>query len=816
MINRIRFHCCVATLSLLAAVPAQAQWAGRYPPVANVYQNVGHQLYLEAYNLPTLAASPTDPAPSPDDRSVAFAARGWLWVMDVATRQARRVTRGKDVDSRPAWSPDGRQLAFVRDISRDTGVFLVDIATGKERLLVDSPALDLDPVFAPDGKSVFYSSAQAGSFDLWRIDLASGTKMRLTDDPGQDLNPQPINGGTALAYVSRAKYFSDAIATVSLADGKRQVLHTDGMAPQLRVAASPDGRSVVISAMDDDRLKLVMRDADGSDMVRLAPGATYPLAPAWSRDGYVWFVQPTRDQQFALYRTLAIGGVIEEMTPLSWELGEHTARVTVRTKQAGTLTPARMAILDGQGHPVVPATGQAYFDNQHGRIYFHSPGTVTIDVPAGAIKIMATHGFDGVGELSRTLQAGDELTLDLDLPSTGFDAAARGYYSADFHNHFNYGGPYQLEPADLVRQMRAEALDIATPLLAGLQTTKVDARWFGWQRTRLPLIRVSQEVRSHFDGHIGVVNADTLFEPWFFGPLYPVYTQADITNADVLNFTRVHGGLSAYVHPVLPRNPFPAQGDPSGIPAELVADAVLGDVDALEVACLWSDELGSSQLWYRLLNLGVPIVPSAGSDTMQNIHRMMALGSTRIYAKPDGPVSMSSYLDAVRKGRSFVTTGPMIDFAVDGRHPGDVVAGGARTLDFSLDLFSPTAVETVEVMVNGRVAWSGAGLSKAGQRHHAGKIEVPAGGWVAARAYGGPSAWPTQDSYPFVHSAAIWLGRIGSTDPAATRAAAADLLRWMTIVDRKVGTYYPGDAGTRLKQRLTDARKRLETLHAGS
>lgn len=794
-------------------MPAHGQWTSQYPEVQNTGKNAGHQLYLEAYNLPTFAASPTDPAPSPDGRMVAFAAKGWLWTMDVATRQARRLTRGAQIDSRPAWSTDGKQIAFVRDSGRDTNIILIDVATGKERVLVASPALDLDPAFAPDGKSLFYSSAEAGDFDLWRIDLATGAKTRLTTDVGQELGPRPIKGGTALAYVDRAKFFSDAVSTVSLADGQRRTLHAAGMAPQLRIAASPDGRSVAIAAPDGDRLKLITVDADGSDTIRVAGDATYPLAPSWSADGWLWFVQPNRDKQFTLYRSSANGGRLQDMTPLGWDLGERTARVTIRTRQAGQLTSARLAVVDGSGHPAVPGTGLAYFDFQHDRIFVHSPGTVTLDVPAGAIKLSATHGFDGVAEATRQVRAGEEVTIDLDLPSTGFDAAARGWYSGDLHNHLNYGGPYQLEPDDLVTMMRAEALDVATPQLANLQTRQVDAKWWGWQRTELPLIRVSQEVRAHYLGHIGVIGADAQFDPWFFGPTYPVRAQSEVTNADVLHFTRAHGGLNIYVHPVVGNDPFPANGDPGGFPLGLVPDVVLGDVDAIELACVWSDELGTSQLWYRLLNLGLPIVPSAGSDTMQNIHRMLAIGATRVYAKPDGPVGMTSFLDAVRKGRSFVTTGPMIDFTAAGIGPGGAIEGGAQSIDWSLELFSPTAVETVEILVNGRVAWSGTGLSAPGKRNYSGKIDVPAGGWVAARVHGGAASWPIQDGQPFAHSAPVWLGRIGSTDPAAARAAADDLLRWMTTAgEKRLAAGYPDGTGTRLKARFAEARARLEAL----
>lgn len=790
-------------LVLQAPTPARAQWTNRYPKLANT----SHHVYLEGYNLPTFSNSPTDPAVSPDGKTVAFAARGWLWTMDIATRRARRLTHGKDVDARPAWSPDGSQIAFVRDNSSDTTIMAVDVASGRERVLVDTKGMDLDPVFSPDGKTLFYSSAEAGDLDIWRMDLASGTKTRLTTDRGQELNPQPIGGGTAIAFVAKGR--GDSVQTLSLANNERRTLLSDSLIPQLRISASPDGHAVAAITLNGDRWKLVVLDAKGGDTIQLAPDAPAPEAPAWSSKGDIWFVQPTADIRFDLYRVAETGGPIEKLTPLEWNLGEATAKVTIRTREGGKAVAARLAVVDGAGHPAAPDGGMVRFDGQSGRIFFHSPGTVTLQVPAGTLRVIGTHGFDGVGEVTRAVHAGEEVAIDLDLPTTGFDAAARGWYSGDLHSHLNYGGPFQLVPDDMVNEMRGENLDVATPMLANLQTTLVDSKWAGWQRTTPPLMRMSQEVRSHFLGHVGVVGADQLYTPWFFGPGYPVYGQIDLRNGDPLEFTRAHGGLNVYVHPVMRPGPFPADGPPRGIPTELVADAVLGDVDAIEVANVWSDELGTSDVWYRLLNLGLPIVPTGGSDTMHNFHRMVAIGATRVYARPDGPLNMTSFLDAVRKGRSFVTTGPMIEFKVGGVGPGGVVAGGSQSVEWTLDAWSPTAVQNVEVLVNGRLAWRGAGLTAPGKKSYSGKITVPKGGWVAARVYGGPSVWPTQDSYPFAHTAPVWLGRVGSSDPETVRVAAGELLRALDVAETRMTESYPGDAGGRLKQRFEAAKVRL-------
>lgn len=264
------------------------------------------------------------------------------------------------------------------------------------------------------------------------------------------------------------------------------------------------------------------------------------------------------------------------------------------------------------------------------------------------------------------------------------------------------------------------------------------------------------------------------------------------------------------MHPVSTKNPFPANGEPSGLPLELVPDALAGDVDTLEVACLWSDELGTSEAWYRLLSLGVPVTPSAGSDTMHNFYRTMPIGSTRVYARPDGAMNLPNFLAAVKAGKSFVTNGPLLKFSAGGAESGGVItAAPNQTIEWRLEAWSPLPVEKIEIIVNGQIAWSGKGFD-AGSKIYSGKITVPSGGWTAARIHGGATKPPFADSYPFAHAAPVWFNRVGSSEAVAARRSAQDLLRWMTVAEKRLNEGYAGAAIEKLRQRFADARRILE------
>jgi TolB protein len=475
--------------------------------------------------------------------------------------------------------------------------------------------------------------------------------------------------------------------------------------------------------------------------------------------------------------------------------------------------PARVRVIDAEGHPAFASGRQSWLDGQNGVVftYSHADRALEFELPTGGFRAEASRGFAHLpARASGTVQGGEANSITLQLePLAGVSLA--GWYSGDHHFHLNYGGQTLLAPDALVPMMRGEDLDVATPLSANLHTRRIDERHFGWTRSEPPLIQFGQEVRSHFLGHTGHIGVTSLYWPWYWGPGYPVYGLDDRSNHEALRRTREQGGVNGYVHPVTGRTPFGGKA-PTGIPLELTSDAVLGDVDTIELACLWSDELGTADVWYRLLNVGVPIAPSAGTDAMVDFFRTMAIGTTRVYVNVGNELTMPNYLAALKAGRSFVTTGPLLDFTVNGVRPGGAVKADAGTVSWRLNVASALPFQRVELLVNGEVVWSGAGLATPGSGSFEGTIPASAGGWVAARVHGGETSWPAMDSYPFAHTAPVWFGAAGSINRAAARRSAADLLAALDVAEQRVRVAYKEVPTPTLLGRIAAARQKLEVL----
>jgi TolB protein len=235
----------------------------------------------------------------------------------------------------------------------------------------------------------------------------------------------------------------------------------------------------------------------------------------------------------------------------------------------------------------------------------------------------------------------------------------------------------------------------------------------------------------------------------------------------------------------------------------------------LELVCAWTSPLGTSDLWYRLLNIGRPIVAMSGTDGWVDFHRTPAVGTGRAYIRPlTNEKTTDPVLAGALAGRSFVTTGPMLTFSLgNGIKPGGIIDSGKQ--EYTLNITSTVDLEIVEIMVNGQVGQTLKGIKAGKTTRYQGFIEVPEGGWVAARAYSAnqrADSWPTMHARPFAHSSPIWIKQMGSTDKTAKAAAAADLIRAINAAHDKAKKAYGEHPMPKLYQRFKDAKKALEGM----
>lgn len=105
-----------------------------------------------------------------------------IWISNRDDSGAVRITDGGS-DSFPAWSPDGRTIAFSRDVGGNVDIYVVSVNGGNPRRLTTAKGPDTLPVFTPGGDIIF-RSARTGSWGIWKMNGSGGNQRQIIADAG--------------------------------------------------------------------------------------------------------------------------------------------------------------------------------------------------------------------------------------------------------------------------------------------------------------------------------------------------------------------------------------------------------------------------------------------------------------------------------------------------------------------------------------------------------------------------------------------------------------------------------------------------------
>jgi Tol biopolymer transport system component len=176
------------------------------------------------------------------------------------------LVRGPAAELRPAWSPDGRRLAFMSNRDGDFEIYVVDADGSNVRRLTDDPGNDFNPAWSPDGKEIAWNSDRGGDFKVY-VMKADGTGVRrLTDAPGVDSVPSWSPRGDEIAFESSRDGKAE-IYVMNADGGDQRDVSNDPNANDLNPAWSPNGRRIAFTSDRDGSNDVFVMGAEAA-----APG----------------------------------------------------------------------------------------------------------------------------------------------------------------------------------------------------------------------------------------------------------------------------------------------------------------------------------------------------------------------------------------------------------------------------------------------------------------------------------------------------------------------------------------------------------------
>jgi TolB protein len=223
------------------------------------------------------------PAWSPDGRRLAYVSfenkKPVVYVHSLADGKRQAVANFRGSNSAPAWSPDGRTLAVVLSIEGGSQIFLINSdGSGARRRLSASSAIDTEPSFSPDGQSIYFTSDRGGSAQIYRMPVSGGEAQRVTFEGSYNARPRISPDGKLLAYVTRnAGKFQ--VAVLDLATRQTQVL-TDTDKDE-SPSFAPNGRMILLATMNSGRGVLSAVSVDGRIKQRVPYTGGDVREPAW-------------------------------------------------------------------------------------------------------------------------------------------------------------------------------------------------------------------------------------------------------------------------------------------------------------------------------------------------------------------------------------------------------------------------------------------------------------------------------------------------------------------------------------------------------
>jgi hypothetical protein len=478
------------------------------------------------------------------------------------------------------------------------------------------------------------------------------------------------------------------------------------------------------------------------------------------------------------------------------------ARVTIRIHAGdGTPTGLRLRITNAAGdyfaplghlpipdqtkhssNDIILGDGQVSPLEVHALVY---DGT-EVDLPPGHYNFHANKGYEyDTIDLPVEIKKAERTTVSMPLKKFA-DFEARGWYPGDTHMHFP-------DPAGVRYEMECEGLRVCSLLLykSGYKTGRPGEGHFDNVEHftgRLSLVsdarhfvKVGEEFRHGLLAHLLLQNLKSIVWPVSVGGLreggvggydWPMMM-------DAADDAHEQGALVSWAH-----WPYPS--------LEAPLDIALGRIDSIDLLTTGNPfqhhpilvdiykmfgaraySMAPIDVYYHYLNCGFHLSMSSGSDKMALNPPM---GSARTYVKTEGALTYDSWIDGIRKGHTFASDYPLLEFSVNGQDAGETLHlnPGKAKLKVRARAQSLEPYDQLEIIVNGQVVRtvkpSGSHCTAAVDE----AIEVERGGWIAARAYGrkmleyGATWWKMP---VMAHSSPIYLDMPGRPAPAARSAA---------------------------------------------
>ena len=216
----------------------------------------------------------------------------------------KQVTRNHSISLFPAWSSDGRYLAYTSYKKGKPDLFIQNLAEVQETTIANK-GLNITPAWVPGKFELAATLSFSGDQEIYLLTGSGKVIKRLTNLRGIDVSPTWSPDGKKFAFVSN-RSGSPQVYVQDLASGKVRRLTYEGNY-NTQPNWSPQGDKIAYASVVDGRRNILVMDLDGREPLQLTHESGDNEAPSWSPDGSLIAFSSNREGPFRIYVMTAFG-----------------------------------------------------------------------------------------------------------------------------------------------------------------------------------------------------------------------------------------------------------------------------------------------------------------------------------------------------------------------------------------------------------------------------------------------------------------------------------------------------------------------------